>query len=282
MDAELELSRRLAGIAVEAAERVAPDIRDAFLAQKDLEFKRDRHDPVTVHDRRAEDRIRDTLSTRCTGSTVVGEERGTTTGAGEVTWYVDPIDGTANFARGYAFFCVSIAAAVDGEVVAGVVLDPVRRQLFVADGDSAQLDGRPLSARGRRHERRGLLVTGYPSTRDLDDDRDGCMRRFGRLVQAWGTVRRTGCSALSLAHVAAGWVDATYTTRINPWDVAAGALLVRRAGGSYVGLGAGNVPVWQAPDYVALTASMDAPVLLDVAAGVAAERDGHANAQNFV
>jgi myo-inositol-1(or 4)-monophosphatase len=269
-------------IASEAAEAVAPEIRDAFFAQKDLQFKRDQHDPVTVHDRMAEERIRDVLSTRCPGSSVVGEEHGTTSGGGEVTWYVDPIDGTANFGRGYAFFCVSIAAVVEDRVVAGVVLDPVRRQLFSADGDGAYLDGRALTSQGRRQERRGLLVCGYPSTRDVDDGRDAAMRRFGRLVQAWGTVRRTGSSALSLAHVAAGWVDGTYTTRIKPWDVAAGALLVHRAGGRYVGFGGANVPVWQAPDYVALTSSIEAPVLLDLAAEVALEREGGMLAENFV
>jgi myo-inositol-1(or 4)-monophosphatase len=223
--------------AVEAARAVGPQLREAFRSRPEVAEKRDFHDPVTEHDKASEETIRGVLERRWPGSLIVGEEGGTT-GSGDLAWYVDPIDGTANFAAGLPYFCVSIAAAVGGELVAGVVYDPVREDEFTARGGSgggAWCNGTPIRSTGATRDREAMLLTSFPTSRDLREDGERALRRYGRLVQEFSSVRRSGSAALNLAHVAAGWSDVVYGTRSNSWDKAAGALLVRQAGGVYLG-----------------------------------------------
>ncbi|GAA1630532.1 inositol monophosphatase family protein [Nonomuraea maheshkhaliensis] len=220
--------------ACEAARAVGPQLRAAFRSRPEVSTKRDFHDPVTEHDRAAEESIRAVIEARAPYSAIVGEEGGTT-GSGDLVWYVDPIDGTANFAAGLPFFCVSIAAAVRGELVAGVVYDPVRDDEFTATPDGAWCNGKPLRSEGATGDREAMLLSSYPTPLDLDAGGELALERYGRLLSSFSAVRRVGSAALKLAHVAAGWSDAAYGTRSNPWDVAAGALLVRAAGGVYLG-----------------------------------------------
>ncbi|THA33408.1 inositol monophosphatase [Streptomyces sp. A1277] len=250
-----ELSVRLREVATEAALAVAPDLVAAFRDAMEVDFKRDEHDPVTVHDRRAEERIRELLLKRVPDSTVVGEEGGRRDGSGRIAWYVDPIDGTANFARGLAFFCTSIGVTVDGEPVAGAIVDPVAGHVFTADATGAYLGGEPLRPGGVREEARGLLITGFPTTRELAWNDPQTLPRFGELVARYGTVRRTGSAALTLAHVAAGWCDAALGTSVNAWDICAARVLVQRSGGVYQAFaGEGG---WDQPGYLAHGASLE-------------------------
>ncbi|NUW44515.1 inositol monophosphatase family protein [Nonomuraea rhodomycinica] len=232
---DVNTSYELAAIATEAARAVGDRLRAAFRSRPHVRTKRDFHDPVTEHDRAAEDHIRQVLDERCPGSAVVGEEGGAR-GEGAVRWYVDPIDGTANFAAGLPFFCTSIAAAVDGEVVAGVVYDPVRDDEFTAWLGGATCNGAPIRSVGATTDREALLLSSYPAPRDLAADGEEALRRFARMVSAFASTRRPGSAALKLAHVAAGWSDVAYGTHVNAWDVAAGSLLVRQAGGVYIPL----------------------------------------------
>ncbi|MCK2216381.1 inositol monophosphatase [Actinomadura sp. ATCC 31491] len=234
MDATQMDATQLLDTAAEAARAVGPRLRKAFRSRPEIDTKRDFHDPVTEHDRAAEETIRAVLEARAPGSAVVGEEGGPT-GSGDLVWYVDPIDGTANFAAGLPFFCVSIAAAVGGELVAGVVYDPVREDEFTASTEGAWCNGSPIRARGAARDREAVLLCSYPQPIDLDTEGEPALLRYGRLLSSFSTIRRPGSAALQLAHVAAGWSDATYGTWSHPWDVAAGALLVRRAGGVYLG-----------------------------------------------
>lgn len=248
------LSVELREAATEAALAVAPDLVAAFRGAMDVDFKRDEHDPVTVHDRRAEERIRELLLKRMPDSTVVGEEGGRQDGGGRIAWYVDPIDGTANFARGLAFFCTSIGAAVDGVPVAGAIVDPVAGHVFTADATGARLGDRPLRSSGVREESRGLLITSFPNTRELAWNDPQTLPRFGELVARYGTVRRTGSAALTLAHVSAGWCDAALGTSVNAWDVCAAQVLVRGSGATYQAFaGDGS---WDQPAYLAYSADL--------------------------
>ncbi|KAB8195260.1 inositol monophosphatase [Nonomuraea phyllanthi] len=224
----------LLDIATEAARATGPRLREAFRSRPGVTTKHDFHDPVTQHDRAAEETIRAVITARRPESAIVGEEGGTT-GSGDLVWYVDPIDGTANFAAGMPFFCVSIAAAVRGELVAGVIYDPVREDEFSASGDGAWCNGTPLRSVGASGDREAMLLSSYPTAMDVEADGDAALRRYGRFLTSFSAVRRPGSAALKLAYVAAGWADAAYGTQANPWDVAAGALLVRRAGGVYLG-----------------------------------------------
>ncbi|MFI6316265.1 inositol monophosphatase family protein [Nonomuraea sp. NPDC050556] len=224
----------LTAIASEAARAVGDRLRKAFRSRPPVDLKRDFHDPVTEHDRAAEETIREVITSSCPGSVIVGEEGGVQ-GSGAVTWYVDPIDGTANFAAGLPFFCVSIAAAVDGELVAGVVYDPVREDEFTASPTGAWCNGVPLRSAGATRDREAMLLTSYPTPRVLAAEGEKVLLRYGKLLTSFAAVRRPGSAALKLAHVAAGWADVAYGQSVSSWDVAAGALLVRQAGGVYVG-----------------------------------------------
>ncbi|GII03372.1 inositol monophosphatase family protein [Planobispora takensis] len=236
-------SRELSEIAGQAARAVGDRLRKAFRSRPSVETKKDFHDPVTEHDRAAEETIREVLAERCPGSTVVGEEGGTAAGAaGEsdgsgIRWYVDPIDGTANFAAGIPFFCVSIAAAEGDEVVAGVIYDPLREEMFHADLGGAWCDDVRLRSAGAARDREAVLLSSYPGPHDLAADGREALLRFGRMVESFASVRRPGSTALKLAHVAGGWADVAYGSGVSPWDVAAGALLVRQAGGAYLPFG---------------------------------------------
>ncbi|TYB46663.1 inositol monophosphatase family protein [Actinomadura chibensis] len=270
MNADVPASRELAGIAELAARTAGGPLRTAFRSRPEVDVKRDFHDPVTEHDRAAEETIRAVLAEHTPGSVVVGEEGGARGGAGsDVRWYVDPIDGTANFAVGLPFFCVSVAAVADGELVAGVVYDPVRDDMFTASLDGATCNGEPIRSRGATSDAAAVAASSYPSAADLRGaDRDETLRRFGRMVDAFATLRRPGSAALTLAHVAAGWTDVAFDPSINAWDVAAALLLVRQAGGTYLPLGGRDGdPDWEAPGYLACVAGFDlaGSVLTEVA-----------------
>jgi myo-inositol-1(or 4)-monophosphatase len=259
-----DLSVHLREAAQEAALAVAPDLLAAFRGAMDVDFKRDEHDPVTVHDKRAEERIRELLLKRVPDSTVVGEEGGRQDGSGRIAWYVDPIDGTANFARGLAFFCTSIGAAVDGEPVAGAIVDPVAGHVFTADAHGARLGDEPLRPAGVADESRGLLITSFPTTRELACEDPQTLPRYAELVARYGTVRRTGSAALTLSHVAAGWCDAAIGTSVNAWDICAAKVLVERSGAAYHPFaGPGG---WDQPGYLAYGPTLDATAARDFVA----------------
>ncbi|MFI6819300.1 inositol monophosphatase family protein [Nonomuraea sp. NPDC050328] len=262
---DVTTSRELAAIAAEAARAVGDRLRAAFRSRPEVLTKRDFHDPVTEHDKAAEEDIRAVLGRLCPDSVVVGEEGGSH-GAGEVCWYVDPIDGTANFAAGLPFFCTSIGAAVNGEVVAGVVYDPVRNDEFTAWLGGAECNGRPLRSAGARTDREAMLLSSFPTPRDLAAGGEEALHRFARMVEAFASTRRPGSAALKLAHVAAGWADVAYGTHVNAWDVAAGSLLVRQAGGTYLPL---SGSVFEPGGYLACVGGFDlaGSVLADLVPG---------------
>lgn len=249
--------------AEEAAVLAGEYLQKVFRGQMDIDYKRDRHDLVTEHDRAAEELIVPFLLERDPSWRIIGEEGGAQGGDGPVTWYVDPIDGTSNFAQGLAFFCVSIGVAVDGELVAGAIFDPIARRLFSADHEHAYLDGEILRTPATQPAAAATMITGYPTARDLEADRETALGHFGDLAAAFSSLRRTGSGALTLAHVAAGWVDCAFGGSVNPWDVAAGALIVQRAGGSYqpLLLEAGVVGEHLAPSFVAQGPGAQYPAL---------------------
>ncbi len=145
-------------------------------------------------------------------------------------WIVDPLDGTTNFAHGYSTFCVSIAAEWAGEVVAGVILQPVTGEVYSAiRGKGAFVDGRRMRVSGTRVVRDAFLSTGFTSRKDAWLEKE--LVSFERLSRAAQGVRRPGSAALDLAQVARGVFDGFWERQLRPWDVAAGALMVEEAGG---------------------------------------------------
>jgi myo-inositol-1(or 4)-monophosphatase len=160
---------------------------------------------------------------------VVGEEGGNQ-GSGRYTWVIDPLDGTSNYLRGFPHYCVSIALVDNGEPTDAVIFDPLRNDLFTASrGGGAQLNERRIRVTDRKELAGAMIATGFaPRERTRTGAQLECMREL--LVHA-EDVRRAGSAALDLAYVACGRVDAYFEAGVRDWDIAAGVLLVREAGG---------------------------------------------------
>lgn len=275
-------SRRLMEIAKGAALAVREPLLAAFRSNISVDYKVDLHDIVTIHDKQAENAIRAFILEHEPNSAIMGEEGGQE-GSGTIQWYVDPIDGTANFARGLAFWCVAIAAVIDGEVVAGAIYDPVAGMMFSADINASSLNDQPLCSWSVGEEVHATLITGYPVARDFRlDGREVALANMGMLVETFSTLRRPGSAALSIAHVAAGWADAAAGFGVNAWDVAAASLILKNAGGNYEPLTLGKVPLGSAdflcPGYIATGAGANYPTLERVARSISSERDARAAA----
>lgn len=219
--------RTLAEVVARAAGQV---LTDRFHLARTVDFKGEgRSDLVTDADRASEAVILDWLAREVPQHAVLAEERGAV-GQGAFTWYVDPLDGTTNYAHGVPHFAVTLAVEGPQGLLAGVVFDPLRDELFsAARGEGASLNGRPLSPSGVTSLDRALLATGFPY--DLHQRPEGPLGLFTRLAPRARGMRRLGSAALDLAWVAAGRFDGFFEFGLKPWDTAAGALLVEEAGG---------------------------------------------------
>ncbi len=195
----------------------------------DIDTKSTDIDVVTQVDRQCEQRIRDLLLGAYPDHVVLGEEQGQPRTSTH-RWIVDPLDGTVNYTHGFPFFCVSIALEIAGTIELGVVYDGVRDELFSAvRGLGATRNGAPIAVSQQLELRRSLLSTGFAY------DSDGIARNlevFGRVLPEVQSIRRPGAAALDLCYVACGRVDAFWELTLHPWDVAAGMLIVREAGGT--------------------------------------------------
>jgi myo-inositol-1(or 4)-monophosphatase len=269
-----EESRRLRSTATAAALSVRDQLIAAFRTTMQLDFKRDVHDIVTVHDKASERQIVSMILDAVPDSTIIGEEGGRS-GSGRVSWYIDPIDGTSNFARGIALWCVSIAAVVDGRVVAGVVFNPISGDLFSADLTGSWLGDRRLDTRAAGDELSATIVSSFPNSRDLQRFDTAALDAQGTLLVGFQAVRNFGSAALCLTHVAAGWADATMGFSTSPWDVAAGILILEQSGGTYLGYSRGVIdsPSFLAPDFVAVGGGAHYPTLLSVVEKLSATYD---------
>lgn len=187
-------------------------------------------DLVTEVDRESEAAILAVIRERFADHDIVTEETALERTGSRFVWFVDPLDGTTNFAHGYPFFCASVALAVGEELAAAAVYDPIKRELFTAErGAGAHLNGRRLRTSSSSRLLQSLLVTGFPY--DLRDDLQKSLRLFNRFMAEARAIRRDGAAALDLSYLAAGRIDAFWEERLKPWDVMAGALLVEEAGG---------------------------------------------------
>lgn len=220
----------LRDIAVTTGRAAGEILRRGFGTSFSVTSKEGRHNLVTEYDVACENFIVDTLRSRLPESTFIGEEGGTTSGSGPVSWVIDPLDGTVNFAHGIPIFCVSIAAVVDSDIVAGCIYHPLLDELFAAaKGEGATLNGQRLSVSSTSELGSSLLVTGFPY--NIMDNPLRCIEQFSGIVGRGIPVRRLGSAALDLAYVAAGRFDGFWEVELHPWDMAAGVLLVQEAGG---------------------------------------------------
>jgi myo-inositol-1(or 4)-monophosphatase len=215
--------------AVAAARLAGSYQRYRFAAPVAVEMKGDK-DLVTEVDRESERLIAEHLLNCFPGHNLLAEEGDYPESDSALRWIVDPLDGTTNFAHGFPWFCVSIGLEAEGELVAAVIFNPVNDELFSATkGGGAFLNGRQLKVSGRAPLRDTLLGTGFPY--DCASDPANNFASFISFQKAARGIRRAGAAALDLASVAAGRLDGFWELKLKPWDVAAGVLLVREAGG---------------------------------------------------
>lgn len=234
-------SKSFTAVAINTAAKAGEWIKLKLGAHTKLDVKSSAQDLVTEIDRGSEALIRNLIKTHFPTHAFLGEE-GVGSGAGasiqalqeaseaEYLWIVDPIDGTTNFVHGFPFFSVSIALAHKGEVIVGVVYDPFHDELFVGEkGKGAYLKGKPMRVSSEEKLAEGLIATGFPA--GTNSTLPVNMKGLQALAPKVRNVRVVGSAALHLAYVAAGRLSGFWEIGLNSWDIAAGALLVREAGG---------------------------------------------------
>jgi myo-inositol-1(or 4)-monophosphatase len=189
-----------------------------------------RNDFVTRVDQLAEEAIIEIIKDHYPDHAILAEESGLS-GEHEYQWIIDPLDGTTNYLHGFPVFSVSIAVALDGELQHGVVYDPLRQEIFSASrGQGAQLDGRKVRVSKQVGLRHALIATGFPYRSD-EKQVDVYLGMLRAVMLETAGVRRPGSAALDLCYVAAGRVDGFWEMGLRKWDIAAGALIIREAGG---------------------------------------------------
>jgi myo-inositol-1(or 4)-monophosphatase len=229
-------------VAVRAARRAASVVADASRDLRRLPtFSKEHGDIVSSADQDAEAAIRATLSAAFPDHAIVGEEGGESSAPRDspYRWIVDPLDGTVNFVHGFPYYAISIALTENGEITHGVVLDPLHDELFTAvRGKGAQVNGTPLRVSACTRLEDALVGTVFPTRRSPRLPR--YLPVLAALMGRCAGVRRAGACALDLAHLAAGRLDGFFVMSLRSWDVAAGALIVKEAGGRVGDLAGGT------------------------------------------
>ncbi len=221
---DLEILARQAGVI----------LRAGYGQRHTIDSKSHAIDLVTETDRQSEAFLLENIRRRWPEHSILAEESGAHRGDGSL-WYIDPLDGTVNFAHGVPIFSVSIAYAEGGQVRLGVVYDPMRDECFAAErGRGAFLNGRPIRVSTTANLAQALLVTGFPY--DTWENPNNNLDNFARFAVRSHGVRRLGSAALDLCYVAAGRFDGYWEIRLKPWDVAAGGLIAAEAGAQVTNL----------------------------------------------
>lgn len=243
--------RHLLDLADRAAQEAAAYIRSAARPDVASWDRKARNDFATDIDRTAERMIARVLLEGAPGSEILGEEltpaggradgpagrRASATGD-RVLWIVDPLDGTTNFLHSYPAYAVSVGAAVDGKLVAGVVVDVVRDLTYrAATGEGATCNGRPIHVSTITEPALALIGTGFPFKAPATERVEEYLAQFRRVLRDTSGIRRAGSAALDLAHVAEGRLDGFWEIGLAPWDAAAGVVLIRAAGGRVTDFG---------------------------------------------
>ena len=212
---------RLAGDYIVRKINKLPDLKVEVKAQNDF---------VSEVDREAEARIVGELLKAYPDHGILAEESGVVDGQGEFRWIIDPLDGTTNYLHGFPHYAVSIACEHRGRLAHGVIYDPFKQELFAASrGDGATLNNRRIRVSNSKSLESALLATGFPFRQP--EQVESYIPLFRQLLTSTRDIRRAGAAALDLAYVAAGRLDGYWEADLHAWDLAAGALIVREAGG---------------------------------------------------
>ena len=231
----------MANIALRAARRAADFIAQSFDHPESREISvKARNDFVSDVDRHAEAMIIDAIKQAHPDHAILAEESGSTETDSEYTWIIDPLDGTLNFIQGIPHFAVSIAVAKGNHLEHGIIVDPIRNEEYVASrGYGAQLNGKRIRVSKRTKLEDCVLGTGIPPG-SVEQRLDAYMAGLHEFTARIRAVRRAGSAALDLAYVAAGRTDGFWEMGLSKWDIAAGIVLVREAGGFISDLSGGE------------------------------------------
>ena len=222
--------KELLEVAINAANKAGVLIKSRFGGEMDIKFKEGVYNLVTEMDIVSENLIKEIINTKYPNSKFLAEESGGVSDLKDLTWVIDPIDGTVNYAHGIPIYSISIAAVNDNKSIVGVVYNPETNEMFTAiQGEGAYLNGNRLSVSNSDNINNSVLVTGFPY--NISDNPYNCIGALIHMLKLGVPIRRLGSAALDLAYTAAGRFEAYWEVTLNEWDVAAGILLVIEAGG---------------------------------------------------
>lgn len=212
-------------------EQVAKYFNQTF----EIKYKEGRNNLVTAADHASEDAILEVIRASYPDHYILTEESGDLPQNSEFKWIIDPIDGTINFAHGIPLNCVSIGIEKNGEMILGMIYNPHMNELFFAEkGKGATFNSKPIKVSNETDAYKSCLVTGFPYTYIKEDN--GPIEVFSRFIMEGVPIRRLGAAAIDLCWVAAGRLDGFYEHKLQPWDSAAGFLIVEEAGGKVTDL----------------------------------------------
>ncbi len=225
-------------LAVMAAREAGQVLREGFAGPTGITTK-GRRELVTTCDGASEDIILRAIRSAYPDDLVIAEESAPEQGERDRVWIVDPLDGTNNFAHGYPFFSIAIAVEERGELVAGVVYDPLRDELFAAEkGAGATLNDEPIGVSKAESLGESIVATGFPY--DRSEETDNNLANLNRFILSVRGIRRAGSAELDLVYVAAGRLDGFWEMGLKTWDVSAGGIIVREAGGTVTNFAGGR------------------------------------------
>jgi myo-inositol-1(or 4)-monophosphatase len=238
-------------IATEAAREAGAFLQYNIGKVKNIERKKgEETNLVTEIDKRSEVMIIEKIKRHFPDHDVLGEEGGETNTSSEYRWIIDPLDGTTNYTHGLPFFCVTIGVEHKGEIVAGVIFDPIAEELFTAEkGKGAFLNGNRIGVSPTPTLIESLLVTGFPY--NVKENPGNVVQHFVDFLPLAQGIRRLGSAALDMAYIACGRLDGYWEVYLNPWDKAAGILIVREAGGRVTNFDGNQTDVIYRPDTLA-------------------------------
>ncbi len=231
--------------AIEAAKEAGKFLKYSVGRVKNIEMKQgEERNLVSEIDKGSEAKIIGIIKRKYPNHAILAEESGASESSSDYKWVIDPLDGTTNFLHGLPIFCVTIGVEYKGEIVAGVVYDPNLDELFTAEkGSGAFLNGRRLKVSSASSLINSLLVTGFPY--DIAQNPDNAIGHFVNFLVEGQGLRRLGSAALDLSYVAAGRFDGFWEVNLNPWDMAAGVLFVREAGGKVTDFVGGESTIYK-------------------------------------
>ncbi len=205
-------------------------IREGFGKKLTLEYKTNVTDYVTNIDKASEEKIINFIRKEFPTHNILAEESGRSYRSSEYTWVIDPLDGTMNFAHGLPIFSVSIGVMKNDEIIAGVIYDVMMDIVYSAEkGSGAFANDKKLSVSGTTDLSKSLLVTGFPY--DIKDNPKNAIGKFGDFLKVASGVRRLGSAAIDCCYIATGAFDGFWEVRLNAWDICAGHLIIKEAGG---------------------------------------------------